>query len=260
LGAPDISDVTLTDIAGVGGGSDGVTIANVSDVTVSDCRLEGYSTSGQAAVRIHKSSSDITVDGITAVDCLSGIRVYPNGTGETLSNVTVRNVDIHDTGSNTERGLWLQESTGSVDNWSFKNIDIINIGGSSAGHGIVHEATDVEMSDVTIQSVAGYGSLVRESTNYHGYTVNSAGNEDIFIGSSVTGIVIDQAKLTGTITDNGTATVINGEAVESAGAETPQQSYPTGTLVRFTDSGDGSGTGTYLVTRGGGTIQVASSA
>jgi len=49
-------------------------------------------------------------------------------------------------------------------------------------------------------------------------------------------------------------------ARESANAESPQGSYPTETFVRFTDSGDGSGTGTYLVTRGGGTIQVASSA
>jgi len=55
-------------------------------------------------------------------------------------------------------------------------------------------------------------------------------------------------------------TIINSEVIESASAETPQGSYPTGTLVRFTDSGDGSGTGTYLVTRDGGTIQISSSA
>jgi hypothetical protein len=54
--------------------------------------------------------------------------------------------------------------------------------------------------------------------------------------------------------------ILNGEVLESANAESPQGSYPAGTLVRFTDSGDGSGTGTYLVTRGGGTIQVSSSA
>ena len=53
-------------------------------------------------------------------------------------------------------------------------------------------------------------------------------------------------------------TLVNGEILESANAESPQGSYPPGTTVRFTDTGDDSGTGTYLVARDGTTIQIAS--
>jgi hypothetical protein len=52
--------------------------------------------------------------------------------------------------------------------------------------------------------------------------------------------------------------VVGFEAVESANAETPQGTYPPGTFVRFTDSGDGSGTGTYLIARDGTSVQVSS--
>jgi hypothetical protein len=55
---------------------------------------------------------------------------------------------------------------------------------------------------------------------------------------------------------DGELNVDNGEGVESANAEQPQESYPTGTLVRFTDTGDGSGTGTYLIGRDGSTVKL----
>jgi hypothetical protein len=67
----------------------------------------------------------------------------------------------------------------------------------------------------------------------------------------------NQAPDDGSKYDISTGTILNGEVIESASAETPQQSYPTGTLVRFTDSGDGSGTGTYLVARDGTFVQVS---
>jgi hypothetical protein len=65
---------------------------------------------------------------------------------------------------------------------------------------------------------------------------------------------------TATFDDNGSANVINGEARESANANEPQASYPHGTLVRFTDTGDGSGTGTYLIPRSGPPVKLSSNA
>lgn len=43
----------------------------------------------------------------------------------------------------------------------------------------------------------------------------------------------------------------NGYAAESATAEQPQGIYPEGTLVEFTDTGDGSGSGNYFITPNG---------
>lgn len=68
----------------------------------------------------------------------------------------------------------------------------------------------------------------------------------------------DTTPVTGSGTGSVSASVINNEAEESASAETPQQTYPEGTLVRFTDSGDGSGTETYLIDRSGSPVQISS--
>jgi hypothetical protein len=62
------------------------------------------------------------------------------------------------------------------------------------------------------------------------------------------------------IPSNDPSHIVENEAAETANAEEPQGSYPPGTFVRFTDSGDGSGTGTYLAARDGSFIQVATSA
>jgi len=43
----------------------------------------------------------------------------------------------------------------------------------------------------------------------------------------------------------------DGHATESASADQPQGIYPNGTVVEFTDTGDGSGSGNYLVTPDG---------
>jgi hypothetical protein len=46
----------------------------------------------------------------------------------------------------------------------------------------------------------------------------------------------------------GTANLVNGLGKESSNAETPQNNWPVGSWVNFTDSGDGSGDGHYLIT------------
>lgn len=47
------------------------------------------------------------------------------------------------------------------------------------------------------------------------------------------------------VSDQGTRNLINGVGSESANAETPSSSWSIGSVVDFTDSGDGSGTGVY---------------
>jgi len=50
---------------------------------------------------------------------------------------------------------------------------------------------------------------------------------------------------------------INGHGTESAAAETPQLAWPIGTIVDFTDSGDGSGDGIYIKDAAGNWDQLA---
>lgn len=52
-------------------------------------------------------------------------------------------------------------------------------------------------------------------------------------------------------TVSGTPYIYNNQAQESANAEQPQGTYPPGTIVDFTDTGDGSGTGVYLLRNDG---------
>jgi hypothetical protein len=129
--------------------------------------------------------------------------------------------------------------------------------------------------NVTVNGMTATFSGINNSNSFRGYTIGAGSDLDLrnikCVGEGgVTALYIDtsdvvvEAFITHNVgrrvnVNSGTP-VINGDAAESANAETPQGRYPIGTLVRFTDSGDGSGTGTYLVTRTGGLIQVASTA
>lgn len=78
----------------------------------------------------------------------------------------------------------------------------------------------------------------------HNRIQGSGFNNSVYIGSNCSdtqlwGIFPDG------VNDNGTQTLINGVGAESAEAETPSAEWPTGAVVDFTDSGDGSGTGVY---------------
>ena len=55
----------------------------------------------------------------------------------------------------------------------------------------------------------------------------------------------------------GTYYLHNGIGAESANAETPQGAWNIGSIVKFTDSGDGSGDGTYIKDTGGTWVQLA---
>ena len=59
------------------------------------------------------------------------------------------------------------------------------------------------------------------------------------------------------INDLGSRTMVNHTATESANAETPQLAWPTGTIVDFTDSGDASGDGVYILAKDGNWMQLA---
>jgi hypothetical protein len=50
--------------------------------------------------------------------------------------------------------------------------------------------------------------------------------------------------------------LINGVGEESSNADTPQKDWPIGSTVKFTDTGDGSGTGTYILSQSGSWISI----
>lgn len=165
-----------------------------------------------------------TAIGWATVDGVNAIGIYANSAPRTrILAPTIR--------SHSTKGVYLTGAECAVDQF---NVD----GGSTGNIGVQVEADGCYVGEGTVRNVE-FASISNLSAS--------------------TGTVVENKQVPkADFVDDGTATTYNGEAVESASAETPQQTYPTGTMVRFTDSGDGSGTGTYLIARDNSTVQISS--
>jgi hypothetical protein len=209
-------------------------------------------------------SNVLVVDGTSALKCANGRAVTATNLISVGSKVVfsdgpvdglrVTNAMALNPNGNVSHGC---RFTGT----NATNIRLSNIYTESAFRGFTVAGGDVTVSDSYFSATDGQvvlyddaaSTFVNCETEEFGTTnteINANSKQSRFVAHTTNG---------GGRVNFGSA-ILNREAVESANAESPQGSYPTGTFVRFTDSGDGSGTGTYFVTRSGGTIPVASSA
>lgn len=88
-------------------------------------------------------------------------------------------------------------------------------------------------------SVSGTGALAN-----HKYGVSETGGANAF--NEICGNTIFDTGTGTYLLDANKGSSVNGTGTESANAETPTLAWPFGTIVKFTDSGDASGNGTYL--------------
>ncbi|MFB9804129.1 hypothetical protein ACFFQF_00905 [Haladaptatus pallidirubidus] len=242
-----------------------------SHVVISDCIA--YDITDGTAFGFTQASDNISMNNVTSVRCQRTVRFAGNGNNLRASGIhayehtssspvyilgDATNVYISDvTGySTTEMThcLWIAENADDVTingaDLHYPNIGFRGITVSTSG-------TNIKLKNVTLRGGTPNSddlhldtSAIIENSHFEcgtgiNITANSADTEFIDVRNA------------GSYTDNGTGTIINGEAIESAAAETPQGSYPIGTFVDFTDSGDGSGTGYYRQKRDGSFVQVA---
>ncbi|WP_227379288.1 hypothetical protein [Haladaptatus halobius] len=207
-------------------------------------------------------AKDVTFDGVRGYNDESttpaGIPyMYIVRFNKQAENVTVSNMDVFSTGD-IERAIQCDAPVtgGTIDNVTLSNV---NVQIDSAYRPVNILAPGYRFNNVTVEvtNLGGAGAVVHAeaATTMHGLDVTST-VLDIEIAPGATGTVIQNADYE-TIDDQGTNTVINGEAVESAAAETPQGDYPVGTFVDFTDSTDGTGNGYYRQKRDGTFVKLA---
>jgi len=162
------------------------------------------------------------------------------GGGSCYSNINLRDNGGH--------GLII-----SQDKNLFTNILIEDWGSALTAtyHGILIEAsaTDCMFSSVSIygggDDFSKYGLYMDGSRNhFNSLTIRNTGGASIVDGGTDNQI---DGYWDGTIGGWGTRFTVHNLAEETADAEEPQGTYREGTIVKFTDSGDASGDGFYIL-------------
>lgn len=166
----------------------------------------------------------VVVDGayLTSADTAVGNTVNIDaGTDLTLRNVTVRNGGDGDAVAVKTSGVQIED------------LDVETTRTGSTGLNVYAGGDDLQVDGLRASGVAN----------------------DVNIDAGATGVQLYGVTQATAIT--GSPAIHNRIAHETAAAETPQATYRPGTFVRFTDSGDGSGNGTYLIGDDGTAIQVS---
>lgn len=136
-------------------------------------------------------------------------------------------------------------------------------GGVAAGNNSVLASCDIKNNGGANRNAQIWTSGFTETviTNNH---IDCGGSTDfgIKIQSNTSDSIINsnaiyRANVEKISADSLDGNIINGLGYETANAEEPQQDWQTGQLIEFTDSGDGSGSGTYLAQDGGTFTQLA---
>jgi len=202
---------------------------------------------GNSGGKVEITKNEILIDGLTVdgheAQGDNTVQIEPNSDEATIKNITIENVHKNSSGI-----VCRIEDLSTQEDAIFENITLrscTNVAGGSVGLFLASG------SATTVRRVVIDDCYTNETTaaRVDGATVSTAIFRDCDLSDT-------DPFLENTGGSFGAA-IINDEAEESASAEEPQQSYPAGVLVDFTDSGDGSGTGTYLAQRDGTFTQVA---
>lgn len=198
----------------------------VSDVTIENCRVDGSIAGVRARSPVNCHFNNLFHTGNYASYLLDidteGAKSARQNTGDTL------------VGKGASGVLKLRDSAGTACRaGSFRNISTEDVGTGDLVDVDGAEGTEVHINMSTM------------STADAPYVIVGAGAEDIVIDWPTA----REAALDTFVDDSGTRTRVNDVATEAANAEEPQGAYNAGTMVQFNDTGDGSGTGLYIIDR-----------
>lgn len=239
--------------------TEGVKVRNTSEVIVANNYLKTFSGSGI----LLEDADDTIVMGNTVDDASAeGIFVKTDdGTcqnfaiGENLVKNSKTGISLFEVGNAISKGFITHNFVRSNDQ---AGIDVVDgtqittqgniVDTNSQGSVGSYDAISINDNKQIVMANQVVGSDHRDGIRV------TAGADDVRLANNK----IDVAAVSTKRSLNGTKIIVGGEAEESANAETPQGSYPPGTVVRFTDSGDGSGNGTYLIDRAGVAVQLSS--
>ncbi len=246
---------TISNVIAIGtGDGSAVGFSGGKGITVNNVIGYNLKSGSKAVVRSTTGAEDVTFNNVIAIDAIGAL--ITGGTDININNLKVR--DVNNTPSH---GVRITDGTVRL-----SDAEIVYSGNCFRGVTVV--GADTTLREGTPHTIENVYSQINDGDA--AFYIDTPNVKLDGCESAITGSTSDEVKCNGqpvTIrnhTFNGGgknsvgSAVINGEAVESASAETPQQSYPEGTLVRFTDSGDGSGTGTYLIDRDGNAVQLSS--
>lgn len=233
---------TITNCQIRGFSEGGIHFKDSSGALVSNCNVDG-----QVALQVNDADGQIT-------GALSGLRVSNCRLVSTAGNAvnlgvpsdgvdTVRFVNCEITGANHGLDIF---GTGAIDNLSARGCDLTGSGGRAFG--VSSDVNSVTNSGIYGGKLDGAnaGVVLKNAT---GFVIKDAEipSSNLSIRSSCTSTRLRGID-PGDVGDSGTATAFNGAGSESANAETPTvANWRVGDRVDFTDSGDGSGTGVYLL-------------
>jgi len=249
-------DIDNAGNSGYVGGGQG---ARFFDVSVTNSDLLGFSIEGDDCTAIGITAEDNDGTGINlealANSTVQGFKAVGNGSGAPQNvainggqNVTLRDglADNSAVGGDNIRIFPLSSAThGHV----VENVEVINAGN---GTGVTVRAdANNPIRDVLVRDcdISDAQNGIKNENSGGGIT-NTKSIRNEFSNVSTPHRYFDARR-------DHFLSVIDGVAYERTNAEEPQQAWPDGTMVRFEDSGDGSGTGHYYITRGGSPVQLA---
>ncbi|UBF23386.1 hypothetical protein HATV-3_gp36 [Haloarcula tailed virus 3] len=198
----------------------------VTDVNVENCRVNGST----AAIR-----------GRAVKNCHFGKLFHTRlHTGPLL--------DLDTEGSKSLEGVTGEKLTAGG------AVDVVNVSNSAGNN-----CRAMEFRNLALEAV-GTGDLANvdgcDGVTLHSLMagMSTADAPYITVGANASDVSIEwpnarEAALDSFVSDSGTRTRVNDVATEAANAEEPQGAYNAGTMVEFTDTGDGSGDGLYIIDR-----------
>jgi len=204
------------------------------------------------AVVVDGSNKFLNVIGNLCIDSIERGISIDNDEGAKEEDTRVFNVSNNViVGSPTIAGIHIQRAAGRNvygnvnNNYIFITTAegiIATMDGGSISNNIIHQQPGGTMTNMIRIINCGSALSIQSNTIIGGDTgiVFNAGDLCKCYDNHIHDTDVQEYDITATYT------IINGMAVESADAEEPQVGWPIGTTVKFTDSGDGSGDGTYI--------------
>lgn len=163
----------------------------------------------------------------------------------------------------TLRNIYVTNSAGKGMNFVGSNHKVVNchLSGTQAvsAVGIDMQASDSIIRDCTIDGFTSHGVAAQGVNTLvtGGHIDSTSGNRPVWPNASDVSVT-DVTYAGGVPGPDTTGFLLDGVGEEAANAETPQYSWPRGAIVDFTDSGDGTGNGLYLIDRSQTARQIGS--
>jgi len=195
------------------------------------CTMEG--SEGLYSLRIEMTNSLSTViklDGCWVEESACNTPISIKTAGSPIHSVVIRDCSIFITSGNSNDNtklILIDGADGDINNVIIEGCYLSN--GATGNNGRIVSTTG------SVQKITAKGNVLKCNDA-------STGTVGFFIGTGFADLRANYYKTIDTEVSGAGKIIENGIAKESAAAETPQEDWPRGTIVDFTDSDDGSGT------------------